>query len=95
QSWMFFAGGSSFLIGNYLTSFGRSPRDDHQMLRDLNMTFATYDEVEHEADPNAATRHGPGHASAGGAANLLSRRAGSLVALPVVNSGEKTATTAR
>jgi len=49
QSWIFFAGANSFLIGNYLTTFGRGPQDDHQMLRDLGMSFQTYDEVEHEA----------------------------------------------
>ena len=51
QSWMFFAGGSSFLIGNYLTTFGRTPEDDHQMLRDLNVPFVTFDEVEHQGIP--------------------------------------------
>ncbi|MEX0887410.1 MAG: biotin synthase BioB [Phycisphaeraceae bacterium] len=85
QSWMFFAGGNSFLIGNYLTSFGRSPRDDHQMLRDLGMGFSTYDEVEHDADPASATETGPGHAGRPDAGQLMSRREGSLVALPVVN----------
>lgn len=88
QSWVFFAGASSFLIGNYLTTFGRSPQDDHQMLKDLGLSYTTFDEVEHEADPGSATRHGPGHAAAAPAASLLSRREGSLVALPVVNSGE-------
>ncbi len=51
QSWIFFAGGSSFLIGNYLTTFGRTPQQDHQMLRDLGLPFVTFDEVEHDADP--------------------------------------------
>lgn len=51
QSWMFFAGGSSFLIGNYLTTFGRDPQQDHQMLRDLGLPFVTFDEVEREAPP--------------------------------------------
>jgi biotin synthase len=83
QSWMFFAGGSSFLIGNYLTTFGRTPDEDHQMLRDLGVPYQTFDEMEHEADPAAATTHGPGHASPV-AAGLMSRRAGSLLALPVV-----------
>ncbi len=50
QSWIFFAGGSSFLIGNYLTTFGRGAPADHQMLRDLGIPFMTYDEVEHEAE---------------------------------------------
>ncbi|MEX0775736.1 MAG: biotin synthase BioB [Phycisphaeraceae bacterium] len=54
QSWIFFAGGSSFLIGNYLTTFGRSPEQDHQMLRDLDVPFVTFDEVEHEAPPPEA-----------------------------------------
>ncbi len=51
QSWIFFAGGSSFLIGNYLTTFGRTPDQDHQMLRDLGIPFITFDQLEHEADP--------------------------------------------
>jgi biotin synthase len=51
QSWIFFAGGSSFLIGNYLTTFGRSAQQDQQMLADLGMPYATFDEVEHEAEP--------------------------------------------
>ena len=51
QSWIFFAGASSFLIGNYLTTFGRQPADDHQMLRDLGVPYLTYDELEHEAPP--------------------------------------------
>lgn len=87
QSWIFFAGGSSFLIGNYLTTFGRRPKDDHQMLRDLGMAFTTFDEVEHEAEPVKVMDHGPGHTSRvdGG---LMSRRDGSLAALPVLNQGE-------
>ncbi len=63
QSWIFFAGASSFLIGNYLTTFGRSPDDDHQMLRDLDLTFTTFDEVEHEVPLQTAS--GPLHAAAG------------------------------
>lgn len=51
QSWIFFAGGSSFLIGNYLTTYGRDAKQDHQMLRDLGMPYHTFDEVEHEAEP--------------------------------------------
>jgi len=58
QSWMFFAGGSSFLIGNYLTTFGRSPADDHQMLQDLGLSYVTYDEAEHEAEPVAGVSAG-------------------------------------
>lgn len=68
QSWIFFAGGSSFLIGNYLTTFGRSPERDHQMLSDLGVAYVTFNEVEHAA-PVVADR-----ASA----------AGSLMTLPVM-----------
>jgi biotin synthase len=37
QSWMFFAGASGTMIGNYLTTSGRSAEDDWQMLRDLGL----------------------------------------------------------
>ena len=43
QSWMFFAGASSTLIGNYLTTAGRPAREDHQMLRDLGLVMANPD----------------------------------------------------
>lgn len=72
QSWIFFAGGSSFLIGNYLTTFGRDAADDHQMLRDLCIPYLTFDELEHEAAPEAVSR----------AAKL--GPPGTLMALPVL-----------
>jgi biotin synthase len=37
QSWMFFAGASGTMIGNYLTTTGRNTADDWQMLRDLEV----------------------------------------------------------
>ncbi|MBN1943053.1 MAG: biotin synthase BioB [Phycisphaerae bacterium] len=37
QSWIFYAGATSCMIGNYLTTAGREPREDLQMLRDLGM----------------------------------------------------------
>ena len=37
QSWMFRAGATSILTGNYLTTAGRSANDDLQMLRDLGL----------------------------------------------------------
>ena len=37
QSWMFFAGASGTMIGNYLTTTGRNTDDDWQMLRDLEI----------------------------------------------------------
>jgi biotin synthase len=84
QSWIFFAGANSFLIGNYLTTFGRSPKDDQQMLRDLGLPFVTFDEIERQADPAACTTHGPGAPVEAPAASLMTRRQGSVVALPVM-----------
>lgn len=84
QSWIFFAGGSSFLIGNYLTTFGRSPRDDHQMLKDLGLSYTTFDEVEHEAEPALATSHGPGHPITAATNSLMTRKRDALVTLPVM-----------
>ena len=84
QSWIFFAGGSSFLIGNYLTTFGRSPKDDHQMLKDLGLNYTTFDEVEHTAEPTTATAHGPGHPIADAVNSTMTRKRDSLVTLPVM-----------
>jgi biotin synthase len=41
QSWIFLAGASGTMIGNYLTTTGRPPEDDWQMLRDLELEVAT------------------------------------------------------
>lgn len=43
QSWIFFAGASSTMIGNYLTTYGRKPEQDHQMVLDLGLQWHTYD----------------------------------------------------
>ena len=37
QSWMFYAGATSCVIGNYLTTRGRRPADDLQMIADLGL----------------------------------------------------------
>src|SRR6266571_1600455 len=37
QSWMFMAGASGTMIGNYLTTTGRAPEQDWQMLKDLGI----------------------------------------------------------
>ncbi len=37
QSWIFFAGASGTMIGNYLTTTGRAPEQDWQMLKDLEV----------------------------------------------------------
>ncbi len=39
QSWMFFAGASSTMIGNYLTTSGRDRDMDLQMFRDAEVTI--------------------------------------------------------
>jgi biotin synthase len=43
QSWIFFAGADSTMIGNYLTTYGRKPEQDHQMVMDLGLTWRAYD----------------------------------------------------
>ncbi|MGB0768224.1 MAG: biotin synthase BioB [Phycisphaeraceae bacterium] len=85
QSWMFFAGGSSFLVGNYLTTFGRTPQQDHQMLKDMGMKIHLFDEREVEATPEAAPGAGAGSLGVDAEANsLMVRRRGSVMALPVI-----------
>ncbi|MBE7443982.1 MAG: biotin synthase BioB [Planctomycetia bacterium] len=39
QSWMFYAGANSTMIGNYLTTAGRKIEDDFQMIKDLGLKF--------------------------------------------------------
>ena len=39
QSWIFLAGASGMMTGNYLTTPGREPEQDRQMLADLGMTI--------------------------------------------------------
>lgn len=43
QSWIFFAGADSTMIGNYLTTYGRKPEQDHQMVHDLGLSWRAYD----------------------------------------------------
>lgn len=43
QSWIFFAGADSTMIGNYLTTYGRTPALDHQMVHDLGLNWRNYD----------------------------------------------------
>jgi biotin synthase len=40
QSWIFYAGATSALIGNYLATLGRPHREDLQMIADLELTWA-------------------------------------------------------
>lgn len=44
QSWIFLAGADSFLIGNYLTTYGRKAEDDRRMVRDLGLEIEDYQE---------------------------------------------------
>jgi biotin synthase len=37
QSWVFQAGANSIMVGNYLTTMGRDPKHDIQMLEDLEL----------------------------------------------------------
>ncbi|MEE8484474.1 MAG: biotin synthase BioB, partial [Nitrospinota bacterium] len=37
QSFIFFAGANSTMVGNYLTTMGRSPEEDLQMIKDLEL----------------------------------------------------------
>ena len=39
QSWGFYAGATSGLIGNYLSTYGRANSEDLQMIRDLGLTW--------------------------------------------------------
>ena len=54
QSWMFYAGANSFLIGNYLTTLGRTPEDDVQMLADLGLDYDSYAEMDQSVSVCAA-----------------------------------------
>src|SRR4030095_16237042 len=53
QSWIFFAGADSTMIGNYLTTYGRAPEADHQIVRDLGLRWRGYEGggVEPNGDP--------------------------------------------
>ncbi|UCD28834.1 MAG: biotin synthase BioB [Planctomycetota bacterium] len=50
QSWIFAAGADSFLIGNYLTTCGRNPESDRQMVRDLGLVLEPYRQADHIND---------------------------------------------
>ncbi|HEX2973360.1 MAG TPA: hypothetical protein VHP11_13580, partial [Tepidisphaeraceae bacterium] len=43
QSWIFYAGASSMIIGNYLATKGRTAEMDHQMVQDLGLMWRRYD----------------------------------------------------
>jgi biotin synthase-like enzyme len=39
QSWIFYVGGTSGLIGNYLSTYGRANQEDLQMISDLELEW--------------------------------------------------------
>lgn len=43
QSWMFYAGASSAIIGNYLTTAGRGVQQDKQMVTDLGLAWQAHE----------------------------------------------------
>ena len=52
QSWIFYVGGTSALIGNYLATYGRPYHEDMRMIEDLELTWA--DDRVGDADPAVA-----------------------------------------
>ena len=54
QSWMFLAGADSFMMGNYLTTCGRSADEDLRMIRDLGLELEPY--LRPAAAPDEAHR---------------------------------------
>jgi biotin synthase len=55
QQRIFDAGASGFLIGNYLTTCGRPPETDHQMLRDLGLKMSRYQEPDDQLRRSGGT----------------------------------------
>src|SRR5262245_9765903 len=50
QSWIFYAGATSALIGNYLATYGRPHSEDLQMIEDLELTW--HDDRVGDLDPS-------------------------------------------
>ena len=40
QNWMYFAGANGSMLGNYLTTAGRDPKEDLKMIKDLGLILA-------------------------------------------------------
>lgn len=70
QSWGFYAGATSGLIGNYLSTYGRANSEDLQMIRDLGLTWD--DDRVGGGDPDVvpAATIGSGGASSNGSFSL-------------------------
>ena len=61
QSWIFYVGGTSALIGNYLATAGRPNEDDLQMIEDLELKWA--DDRVGDSDPTVKPREPVGERS--------------------------------
>jgi biotin synthase-like enzyme len=67
QSWIFFAGADSFLIGNYLTTYGRKAEEDRRMVADLGLEVEDFRESQspdldqelHRAEDSSKRRNPP------------------------------------
>jgi len=47
QSWIFYAGANSTMIGDYLTTRGKLPEDDLQMIKDLGLKYKVGEMQKH------------------------------------------------
>jgi biotin synthase len=79
QSWIFYVGATSGLIGNYLATVGRPNEDDLQMIRDLELTWA--DDRVGDADPEI-----PGLEENGSVETQVMTDPARLRSLPLVTS---------
>ena len=57
QSWIFYAGATSALIGNYLATYGRPHSEDLQMIEDLELSW--HDDRVGDADPSVSPLAAP------------------------------------
>jgi biotin synthase len=88
QSWIFPAGANMILIGNYLTTSGRKPEDDLQMLDDLGLWVNHQGHHGSHAEGLAEIRSKMnGNGSAKPEDSSLAKPAGSsFVSLPVLSN---------
>ena len=73
QSWIFYAGATSGLIGNYLSTYGRANAEDMKMIADLELTWD--DDRVGGTDPDMAESQPVSH----------TRAPGSSLSLPVLS----------
>ncbi len=68
QSWMFYVGATSGLIGNYLSTYGRPNEEDLRMIRDLELTW--HEDRVGDVDPTVTVASEPLAASGSGTWSL-------------------------